>query len=30
LGIRPGDIVKIERSSRTAIQSDFYRVCKLY
>jgi DNA-directed RNA polymerase subunit H (RpoH/RPB5) len=30
LGIRPGDIVKIERSSRTAVQADFYRVCKLY
>lgn len=30
LGIRPGDIVKIERASRTAIQSNFYRVCKLY
>ena len=30
LGIRPGDVVKIERSSRTAIQADFYRICKLY
>ena len=30
LGIRPDDVVKIERSSRTAIQSDFYRICKLY
>ena len=30
LGIRPGDIIKIERNSRTAIQTDFYRVCKLY
>jgi len=30
LGIRPDDVVKIERNSRTAIQSDFYRVCKLY
>ena len=30
LGIRPGDVVKIERSSRTAIEADFYRVCKLY
>ena len=29
LGIRPGDIVKIERSSRTAISTDFYRVCKI-
>jgi DNA-directed RNA polymerase subunit H (RpoH/RPB5) len=30
LGIRPDDVVKIERSSRTAIQSEFYRICKLY
>jgi DNA-directed RNA polymerase subunit H (RpoH/RPB5) len=30
LGIRPDDVVKIERSSRTAIQADFYRICKLY
>jgi DNA-directed RNA polymerase subunit H (RpoH/RPB5) len=30
LGIRPGDVVKIVRNSRTAIQSDFYRICKLY
>ena len=30
LGIRPEDIVKIQRSSRTAIQADFYRICKLY
>ena len=30
LGIRPEDVVKIERNSRTAIQSDFYRICKLY
>jgi len=30
LGIRPGDVVKIVRSSRTAIQADFYRICKLY
>jgi DNA-directed RNA polymerase subunit H (RpoH/RPB5) len=30
LGIRPGDVVKIVRSSRTAIQTDFYRICKLY
>lgn len=29
LGIRPNDIVKIERNSRTAISSDFYRVCKI-
>jgi DNA-directed RNA polymerase subunit H (RpoH/RPB5) len=30
LGIRPDDVVKIVRSSRTAIQADFYRICKLY
>ena len=30
LGIRPEDVVKIERNSRTAIQADFYRICKLY
>lgn len=30
LGIRPNDVVKIERYSRTAIQADFYRICKLY
>tara|TARA_B110001450_G_scaffold1721_1_gene1971 strand:+ start:11398 stop:12021 length:624 start_codon:yes stop_codon:yes gene_type:complete len=29
LGIRPHDIVKIERKSRTAIKADFYRICKL-
>lgn len=29
LGIRPNDIVKIERKSRTAIKTDFYRICKL-
>lgn len=29
LGIRPGDIVKIERNSRTAIKSNFYRICKI-
>jgi DNA-directed RNA polymerase subunit H (RpoH/RPB5) len=29
LGIRPDDIVKIERKSRTAIKADFYRICKL-
>ena len=29
LGIRPNDIVKIERKSRTAIKADFYRICKL-
>jgi DNA-directed RNA polymerase subunit H (RpoH/RPB5) len=29
LGIRPNNIVKIERNSRTAIKSDFYRICKI-
>jgi len=29
LGIRPNDIIKIERKSRTAIKSDYYRICKL-
>ena len=29
LGIRPGNIVKIERDSRTAISSNFYRICKI-
>ena len=29
LGIRPKDIVKIERKSRTAVTSDYYRVCKI-
>lgn len=29
LGIRPNNIVKIERKSRTAIKADFYRICKL-
>jgi DNA-directed RNA polymerase I, II, and III subunit RPABC1 len=30
IGLRPDDIVKIERASRTAIASDFYRICKIY
>ena len=30
MGIRPDDVVKIERSSRTSIRSDYYRICKLY
>jgi DNA-directed RNA polymerase subunit H (RpoH/RPB5) len=30
IGLRPDEIVKIERNSRTAIKSDFYRVCKIY
>jgi len=29
LGIRPDDIVEIERNSRTAITSLFYRICKI-
>jgi len=30
MGIRPDDVVKIERASRTSIQSNYYRICKLY
>jgi|UniRef100_A0A6C0DWV5 DNA-directed RNA polymerase I, II, and III subunit RPABC1 len=30
IGLRPNSIVKIERSSRTSINSDFYRICKIY
>lgn len=29
LGIRPGDICKIERFSKTSIDSNFYRICIL-
>jgi DNA-directed RNA polymerases I, II, and III subunit RPABC1 len=29
LGFRPDDIIRIERNSRTAIHSNFYRVCKI-
>lgn len=29
LGIRPNDIVKIIRNSKTSIESNFYRICKL-
>ena len=29
LGIRPNNIVKIERKSRTAISADYYRICKI-
>lgn len=29
IGLRPDDIVKIERYSRTSISSDFYRICKI-
>lgn len=30
IGLRPNDVVKIERNSRTSIKSDFYRICKIY
>ena len=30
IGLRPNNIVKIERASRTSIKSDFYRICKIY
>ena len=30
IGLRPNDIVKIERNSRTSIKADFYRICKIY
>mgnify|MGYP001220399061 CR=1 FL=1 len=29
MGFRPNDIIKIERKSRTAIKSNYYRVCKI-
>ena len=29
LGVRPGDLIKIERNSRTSITSNFYRICKI-
>ena len=29
LGIRPKDIVKIERKSPTSVSSNFYRICKI-
>lgn len=28
-GFRPGDIIQIKRKSRTAIETDFYRICKI-
>ncbi len=28
-GFRPGDIIHIRRKSRTAIETDFYRICKI-
>jgi DNA-directed RNA polymerase I, II, and III subunit RPABC1 len=30
IGLRPDNVVKIERTSRTSITSDFYRICKIY
>ena len=27
IGIRPGDVCRIERNSKTAINTDFYRIC---
>ena len=30
IGLRPDNVVKIERASRTSIKSDFYRICKIY
>ena len=30
IGLRPNDVVKIERASRTSIRADFYRICKIY
>ena len=29
MGIRPNDIVKIERKSRTAVKTIYYRVCRI-
>ncbi len=29
MGFRPDDIIKIERKSRTAVTSDYYRICKI-
>ena len=29
MGFRPGDIIEIERNSRTSISSNFYRICKI-
>ena len=30
MGFRPGDLIHIKRKSRTAIETDFYRICKMY
>tara|TARA_Y100000389_G_scaffold36918_1_gene31325 strand:+ start:102 stop:731 length:630 start_codon:yes stop_codon:yes gene_type:complete len=29
MGFKPGDVIHIKRKSRTAIESDFYRICKI-
>tara|TARA_B110000483_G_scaffold235239_1_gene306499 strand:- start:363 stop:992 length:630 start_codon:yes stop_codon:yes gene_type:complete len=29
MGFRPGDVIHIKRKSRTAIETDFYRICKI-
>tara|TARA_B100001741_G_C16497204_1_gene572747 strand:+ start:611 stop:1246 length:636 start_codon:yes stop_codon:yes gene_type:complete len=29
MGFRPGDIIHIKRKSRTSIETDFYRICKM-
>ena len=29
MGFRPGDIIHIKRKSRTSIETDFYRICKI-
>ena len=29
MGFRPGDLIHIKRKSRTAIETDFYRICKM-
>jgi len=29
MGFRPGDVIEIERNSRTSISSNFYRICKI-
>lgn len=30
LGIRPGNLVEIDRNSKTSISSKFYRICQIY
>jgi DNA-directed RNA polymerase subunit H len=29
MGFRPGDVIHIKRKSRTSIETDFYRICKI-